>query len=144
MLTIHAWAARMRGPVRVAALLVAVFTVALSVMGLVSPDSVTAIRRQNFATPTGTYTAAGVRLTMGLVVILAATASRTPKILRLLGVVMCMQGVSAALLGPAHARAILEWETMRPALLRSGAIVALLSGVFMAVTLIGRRPVAVP
>ena len=140
MATIRAWAARIERPVRVAALLVALFTVGLGVVGLVSPDSVTAIRRQNFATPTGTYTAAAVRLAMGLVVILAAKASRAPKTLRLLGALMCMQGLSATLLGPEHARTVVEWETMRPALLRAGAMVALVSGVFMTFAVTGRRP----
>ncbi len=129
----------MERPVRVAALLVAVLTVGLAVVGLVSPDSVTAVRRHNFATPTGTYMAAAVRLVMGLVVILAATASRAPKTMRLLGGLMCLQGLSATLLGAEHARTILEWEAMRPALLRAGAVVALASGVIMTFAVAGRR-----
>lgn len=137
MATIRSWA-RIEPLVRGAALLVAIFTVGVGVVGLVSPDSVTAARRQYFATPTGLYTAGAVRLAMGLVVILSATASRAPKTLRLLGALMCMQGISATLLGPEHARTVLEWETMRPALLRAGAIVALVSGVFMAFVVTGR------
>ena len=139
------WAARIGPPVRMAALLVALFTVVVAVVGLVSPASVTAVRRQYFVTPTGLYTAGAVRLAMGLVVILAATASRAPKTLRLLGALMCMQGLSATILGPERARTVLEWETMRPALLRAGAILALASSVFMvfAVTT-GRRAVARP
>ena len=129
---------------RMAALLVAIFTVTVGVVGLISPSSVTAVRREYFATPTRLYTAAAVRLAMGLVVILGATASRAPRTLRLLGAVMCMQGLAAAILGPEHARIILEWETMRPTLLRAGATVALACGVFMvfAVTT-GRRPGAI-
>jgi hypothetical protein len=125
---------------RMAALLVALVTITVGVVGLVSPASLTAVRRQYFATPTGLYTAGAVRLAMGLVVILGARASRAPKTLRLLGALMCMQGLSATILGPERARTVLEWETMRPALLRVGAIVALASGVFMvfAVTT-GRR-----
>ncbi len=81
---------------------------------------------------------------MGLVVILGATASRAPKTLRFLGTLMCMQGLSATILGPEHARTVLEWETMRPALLRAGAIVAVASGVFMVFALTtGRRPTAI-
>ena len=38
---------------RIAALLVALFTVVVGVVGLISPASVTAVRRQYFATPTG-------------------------------------------------------------------------------------------
>jgi hypothetical protein len=126
--------------VRVAALLVALFTVGVGVLGLVSPDGLTAARRQYFATPTGLYTAGAVRLAMGLVVILCATASRAPKTLRLLGALMCMQGLSATLLGPERARAVLEFETMRPALLRAGAIVALVSGAFLVFAVTGHRP----
>lgn len=127
-----------------AALLVALFTVVVGVVGLVSPASLTAVRRQYLATPTGVYTAGAVRVAMGLVVILGATASRAPRTLRVLGGLMCMQGLSATILGPEHARTVLEWETMRPALLRAGAIVALASGAFMvfAVTT-GRRPSAI-
>jgi len=125
---------------RIAALLVALFTVVVGVVGLVSPTSLTAVRRQYFETRTGLYTAAAVRLAMGVVVLLGATASRAPKTLRLLGALMCIQGLSATILGPEHARMVLEWETTHPALLRAGAIVALASGLFMmfAVTT-GRR-----
>jgi hypothetical protein len=140
MATIRSWAARIGPPARLAALLVALFTVGIGVLGLVSPDSLTAARRQYFATPAGLYTAGAVRLAMGLVVILGATASRAPKTLRLLGALMCLQGLSATLLGPEHARTLLEWETMRPALLRVGAMVALGSGVFIALAVTGRRP----
>ena len=121
-------------------MLVALFTVGVGVLGLVSPDSVTAARRQYFATPAGLYTAGAVRLAMGLVVIRCATASRAPTTLRVLGALMCMQGLSATLLGPEHARTVLEWEAMRPALLRAGAMVALVSGVFMVFAMMGRCP----
>ena len=136
----HSWAARIEPAARVAALLVALVTVGIGLVGLVSPNSVTAARRQYFATPSGLYAAAAVRLTMGLVVILSARAARTPRTLRVLGALMCMQGLSATLLGPEHARTVLEWETMRPALLRAGAIVALATGAFMAFSVSTRRP----
>ncbi len=111
-------------------LLVGVSTIIVGVIGLVSPDTVTMVRRQYFATAGLLHAAAAVRVAMGLVVILGATASRAPRILRLLGAVMCMQGLAAALLGLEHARAILEWETAHPALLRVGAVVAAVTGCF--------------
>jgi hypothetical protein len=126
---------------RIAALLVAVFTILIGIGGLVSPESGTAIRRLYFATPVRLYTAGAVRIAMGIVVILAAASSRAPKTLRALGAVMSMQGLSATLMGPDHARAILEWETAQgTALLRVGAAVALAAGGFMAFALTGRRP----
>ncbi len=116
---------------RIAVLLVALFTIVVGVLGIVSPDSVTTARRLYFATPVGLYTAAAVRVAMGLVVIVFAPHSRAPKTLRALGAVMCMQALSATLLGPDRARAILEWETTHTALLRSGAVVAVAAGGFL-------------
>jgi hypothetical protein len=52
-----------------------------------------------------------------------------------------MQGLAATVLGPDHARAILEWETMQGnALLRVGAAVALAAGGFMAFAVTGHGP----
>jgi hypothetical protein len=127
--------------VRSAALLVAVFTIVVGIVGLISPDRGTTVRRLYFATPVRFYAAGAVRLAMGLVVILSATGSRAPKTLRALGGVMCMQALVATLLGPDRARAVLEWETMqRTALLRVGAAVALASGGFIAFAISGHRP----
>ena len=117
---------------RVAALLVALFTILVGMVGLVSPDSLTAVRRLYFATPIGLYSGGAVRVAMGLVLILSAPTSRAPMTLRALGAVVCMQGLAATLFGPDRARAILEWEAMHTALLRAGALVALAAGGFVA------------
>jgi hypothetical protein len=126
---------------RIAALLVAVFTIVAGIVGIVSPDSLTAVRRLYFATPVRFYVAGTLRLVMGLVVILVAPTSRAPKTLRTLGAAMCMQALAATLFGPDRARAILEWETMLgTALLRVAAAIALSAGGFMAFAVTGRRP----
>ena len=53
---------------------------------------------------------------------------------------MSMQGLAATLMGPDHARAILEWESMQGTwLLRVGAAVALAAGAFMVFALTGDR-----
>jgi hypothetical protein len=123
---------------KIAALLVALFTIVVGVGGLVSPDRGTEIRRLYFATPARLYTAGAVRVAMGLIVILAAANSRAPRALLALGTVMCLQGLAATVMGPDHARAILEWESMQgTTLLRVGAAVALVAGVFMALAVTG-------
>jgi hypothetical protein len=124
-----------------AALLVAVFTIVVGIVGLIFPDSVTTARGLYFATPVGLYAAGAVRVAMGLVVILYAPASRAPKTLRALGAVMCMQALAATFLGPDRARVVLAWETMQgTALLRVGAAVALATGCFLAFAVSGHRP----
>ena len=125
---------------RIAALLVALFTIVVGIGGLISPDTGTEIRRLYFATPAGLYVAVGIRIAMGLVLILSAPASRAPTTLRALGVVVCMQGLAAALLGPERARAVLEWEAAQTALLRAGAVVALAAGAFIAFAVTTARP----
>ena len=109
---------------RIAALLVALFTIIVSMVGIVSPASVTTLRRLYFATSGGLYAAGAVRVAMGLVLILAASSSRWPRALRALGAVVCLQGIAATLFGIERARAILEWEAMHTVLLRAGAVVA--------------------
>jgi hypothetical protein len=51
------------------------------------------LRRLYFATPGRFYAAGAVRVAMGLVLILAASGSRWPRILRALGAVMCLQAI---------------------------------------------------
>ena len=129
-----------RSSVRLAALLVALFTIVVGVVGLISPEGGTSIRRLYFATPVGQHVACAIRVVMGLVVILCAPASRTPKILRVLGAMMCIQGIAGTLMGPYHARAVLEWETAQgAAVLRIGAAVALACGVFIAFAVLSHR-----
>jgi hypothetical protein len=126
---------------KIAVLLVALFIVVVGTLGIVAPDRVTTVRRLYFATPVLLYAAGAVRVAMGLVVILCATTSRAPKTLRVLGAVMCMQGIAATLFGPDRARTILEWESTHTALLQAGALVAIATGCFVvfAVTT-GRHP----
>ena len=117
---------------RIAALLVALFTIVVSTVGIVSPDSGMTLRRLYFATPSRFYAAGAVRIAMGLVLILAASISRWPRTLRALGAVMCLQAIAAHLFGLERARAIMEWEAMQGiALLRAGAVVALAASGFI-------------
>ena len=125
---------------KIPALLVALFTIGVGVGGLIWPERGTELRRLYLATPVRLYTAGAIRVAMGLVVILSATASRAPKTLRALGAAMCVQGLSATVMGPDHARAVMEWETMQgAALLRVGAAVALAAGGFLAFAVISTR-----
>jgi hypothetical protein len=125
---------------RIAALLIALLTIAVGMVGIVSPDSGMTLRRLYFATPGRFYTAGAVRVAMGLVLILTASISRRPSILRALGALMCLQALAANLFGLERARAIMEWEAMQgAALLRAGAAVALASGGLVAFA-VTKRP----
>src|SRR4051794_5691561 len=125
---------------RIAALLLALFIIVVSMVGIVATDSAMTLRRLYFATPGRFYAAGAVRTIMGLVLILAASSSGWPRTLRALGAVMCLQAIAANLFGIERARAIMEWEaTQGTALLRAGAVVALAAGGFVAFA-VTKRP----
>jgi hypothetical protein len=122
----------MKKDMRIAALPIAVLSIVVGITGIVSPDGGMMLRRLYFATPGPFFAVVAVRSAMGLGLILAASSSRWPRMLRALGALVCLQGLSATLLGLDHARAIMEWEgTQGYALLRAGAAVALASGGFI-------------
>jgi peptidoglycan/LPS O-acetylase OafA/YrhL len=130
----------LRKDMRITALLVALMTIVVGMVGIVSPDSGMTVRRLYFATPDRFYAAGVVRVAMGLVLILAASGSRWPRTLRALGAVICLQALAATLFGLERARAIMEWEAMQgTALLRAGAAVALANGGFIAFA-VTKRP----
>jgi hypothetical protein len=118
---------------RVAALVVALFTVAIGVFGIVAPDSLTMARRHLLDSPgVVLYVAGPVRVAMGLVLIVFAPKSRTPWALRVIGLVMALQGIVPQFIGIDRERMILEREVMLgDAVLRTGAVVALVSGCFI-------------
>ena len=122
-------------------MLVALVTITVGLVGVVHPDALTALRRSYFATPARQYTAGALRLAMGLVLIAAASESRWPRVLRVLGALMCLQAFSAILMGPERARAVLELETLHTTLMRFGALVALVTGVLMAVAVTRRSSI---
>ena len=122
----------MKKNMRIAALPIALLSIVVGIVGIASPEGVMTIRRLYFATPGLTYAVIAVRFAMGLGLILAASSSRWPRTLRGLGAVVCLQGLSATLLGLDRARAVMEWEGMQgSALLRTGAAMALASGGFI-------------
>ena len=93
---------RMKKDIRIAALPIALLSIVVGIAGIASPDGGMTLRRLLFATPGLFYAVVAVRSAMGLGLILAASSSRWPRTLRALGAVVCLQGLSATLLGPDH------------------------------------------
>jgi hypothetical protein len=131
----------MRKDMRLAALPVALLSIVIGIAGIASPDRGMTLRGLYFATPGLFYAAVGVRWVMGFALILAASSSRWPRTLRALGTIVCLQGLSATILGLDHARAIMQWEGEKgSAFLRAGAAVALASGAFILFAVAQRPP----
>jgi hypothetical protein len=126
---------------RVAALIVALFAIVIGVVGIVAPDSLTMARQHLLDRPgLVLYVAVPIRIAMGLVLIVFAPRSRTPRILRVLGVIMALQGIVPQFIGIDRERMILDQEVMLGnAALRAGAVVAFVSGCFIAFVVTPRR-----
>ena len=125
---------------RIAALLVALFPITVGVVGIVWPDSLTAGRRQLMDTPGVLYVTGPIRIAMAAVLILFAPKSRMPKMLRVIGMIIAMQGIIPLFIGQERGRAILQQEVELGAnVLRLGAAVALASGAFILFAAIPRR-----
>jgi hypothetical protein len=122
------------------AFLVALFVIAIGIVGLVAPDRFLAAGR-HVLTPVGLYAIAALRIGMGLVLILVARTSRTPRTLRAFGVVVLVAGLATPLFGVERARGIADWAaTQGPALVQGVAVVLLAIGGFVAFTVgAGRR-----
>lgn len=114
------------------AFIVALIIVGMGLTGIVCPDCLVRIGHYSF-TPVGLYVVALLRVAIGLVFFLAAPASRAPKTLRILGIVVCVAGVATAFLTVERAQALLDWWAANGAtFVRFGAGVALLLGSFIA------------
>jgi hypothetical protein len=87
---------------------IAVLMICLGLTGLAWPEGLVRIGHYSF-TQMGLYAVAIIRIAIGLVLFLAAPASRAPKTLRVIGVLVCVAGVATALITIERAQALMDW-----------------------------------
>ena len=109
---------------------------------MVAPDVLAATVR-GFASPVGLWVAAALRVVLGLALVLAAPASRAPRVLRPLGAVVVVAGILTPFVGVERARAMLAWSSGQgPAFMSALASLALVFGGFIVWAVSPRRRVA--
>jgi hypothetical protein len=83
-------------------------------------------------TPAGLYAIAVLRIAIGLGLVLAAAASRAPRTLRVVGLIVIIAGLSTPPFGVVRARAVVNWlENAGPLLMRLDAVVGMAFGGFL-------------
>ena len=113
------------------ALSIGLIIATLGMVGLVTPEVLLSIGGQ-FATPTGLFIGAFVRVVLGLLFIKVAVRSRFPFGMRLLGVFVVVAGLVTPFVGVDGARAWMAWGSERgPLLQRSWAVFAIALGLFI-------------
>ena len=124
--------------------LIGLFIAAIGVLGVIAPDGLlTAVR--SLQTPLGLYLAASFRVVSGVVLVLAASSSRAPKVLRPLGFVIIVAGLITPFFGVDRVRAILDWWSGQgAAFMRVWAGLAVAFGAFVVYAVVPRRRHAAP
>jgi hypothetical protein len=113
------------------ALLTGLLIVILGFVGVVAPGILVTIGLRS-VTPAGLYVVAALRIIIGLVLLGASAASRTPRTLRVLGIVALAAGVMTPFLGVERARAIMNWLLAPgPVVMRLWALLAVAFGGFI-------------
>ncbi|MEX2197833.1 MAG: hypothetical protein WD886_03425, partial [Burkholderiales bacterium] len=114
------------------ATVMAALIAAIGVVGVAFP-SVLLEFGQSMQTPSALLVAAVIRIIFGAVLVWVASASRMPRTLRVIGVLIIVGGVLTPLFGVERFQAILSWfSSQGPLLMRAWAITAVIFGVFVA------------
>ena len=109
---------------RLLALVIGVLVLLVGAIGVAAPDVFLSVGR-SVITPGGLYAIAAVRVAIGLVFLLTAPASRAPRTLRVLGVIVIIAGLMTPWFGVARSLAVLDWwASVGPSLRRREAGVA--------------------
>ena len=112
-------------------LAIGALVILVSALSFAVPDLRLALE-ESVLTPTGLYAIAGVRIAIGLVFVFAAPASRAPRTLRVLGLVVVIAGLSTPWFGVDRARAVVNWlASAGPLLMRLDAVVGMALGGFL-------------
>lgn len=121
---------------------VGLLIVAFGLVGVFAPGVLVTVGRHS-VTPVGLYVVAVLRVFIGLVFLGAASASRTPRILRLLGILAIAGGLMTPLLGVERARTIMNWM-LAPGLqvVRLWAVLAVAIGSFIIYAVVSRQRAA--
>jgi hypothetical protein len=121
------------------ALLVGLFIVAMGMFGIAAPHGLLAAVR-SILTLRGLYLVAAVRIVFGVILVLVAPSSRAPRVLRLLGFIMLVAGLTTPFFGVDRARAMLDWWSAGgPAFMRLWAGFAVALGAFVVYAVAPRR-----
>ena len=91
---------------------VSLFIVALGAVGVVAPQRLIS-HVKSWQSPAGLYTAAGIRLVLGVALLLGAPSSKAPDILRVLGIIAIIAGLITPLIGLERFSKLLNWWAAR-------------------------------
>lgn len=115
------------------ALGIAALMILLGLTGVLWPEGLLGLAKYSH-TSTGIYVLAIVRMVLGVLLLLAAKATRTPKTIRVIGILIFAAGVATALMSPERAQLLGNWMLEHgPDFLRIAACFPFAVGLFILV-----------
>ncbi len=113
------------------ALGIAALLILVGLTGVLYPEGLMDLMKYSF-TSAGIYVAAITRMVLGALLLVAATATRTPKTIRVIAVIIFLAGVATALVSPDRAQVLKDWWLSHgPDALRVAACFPLAVGFFI-------------
>ena len=114
------------------ALIIATLMVLLGLTGVLWPEGLMQLATYSFSR-TGLYVVAAARIVLGGLLFFAASATRTPKTSRVIGLLILLAGIATALIPAERAELMKVWWLARgPDMLRIAACLPLAVGFFIA------------
>ncbi len=121
-------------------LLIAVLLIAVGLTGVLWPSALMDLAKWTF-TPKGLYPAAGIRIIFGLVMLIAAGATATPNIVRVIGAIILVGGIATACLSADTAQRLSSWWLENGEdRIRMTACIPLAVGLFLGGVTLFRKP----
>ena len=120
----------------------AILMIALGLTGVFWPEGLMDLAKYSF-TKSGTYVVAAVRILLGTFLFTCASATRTPKTVRVIGFLIFTVGIVGVLISHEPAQRLSEWWLARGAdAFRIAACLPLLVGIFIGLSTLTteRRP----
>ena len=117
-------------------LLIASLMILLGLTGVLWPEGLIDLLKHS----SGLYALAVVRMVLGALLLVGAKATRTPKTVRVIGVIIFAAGVATALISVERAQMLKDWWVSHgPDSLRIAACIPLAVGCFIAGSTVTRR-----
>jgi hypothetical protein len=111
---------------------IGILIAALGVVGLVAPGTLVRAASAVWQSRAGLYVAVILRVVLGVALIRAASGSRYPNALGILGIISILGALVALILGFERLRAFVKWWVARPSwLIQTWGLIAGLLGVFL-------------
>ena len=121
------------------ALFIAAMMVLLGLTGVLWPEGLMQLATYSF-TGTGLYVIGAVRIILGGLLFVAASATRTPKTIRVIGLIVLVAGIATALIPADRALAMKDmWLARGPDTLRIAACFPLAVGIFIGLSALTKR-----